>query len=202
MYISHLGKLKITKHPGDMILKVCNGCEQVVLVCEIEGDGMICTEWKRENQPVRSKDIISRCTDSSIITSTLTVTNARPSDSGKYHCAVKNQWCDTISNPAQVTVKSMWPVKYNNYIKSTYFEFTMHIHMHVMYKVVYVCLFTKKICIDLCHYTSTHICTYVLLYTHVLTIDENVKLFSYSTNHHKTTYSAGCSYSPKCYIPL
>lgn len=97
----------IIKHPGDAILKVYKGCEQVVLFCDIEGDGMICSEWKRENQPVKNKDIVLQPSDNSTIRSTLTIANARPSDSGKYHCEIKNQWSEIMSKPVQVTVKSM-----------------------------------------------------------------------------------------------
>lgn len=101
-----VGKPVITKHPADTILKVCEGCEQVVLVCEIESDGVICTEWKRENQPVRNKNIILQSNDNSVITSQLIITNAHPNDSGKYHCVVKNHWREIVSQAAQVTVKS------------------------------------------------------------------------------------------------
>ena len=91
------------------MLKVNDGYEQVVLVCEIEGDGIINAEWKRENQPVRNMcNNITNTNDSSIVTSTLTITNARPSDSGKYQCKVNNQWCETMSKPAQVTVRSKY----------------------------------------------------------------------------------------------
>ena len=89
-------------------MKVYDGYEQVVLVCEIEGDGIINAEWKRDNQPVRNMDHNITSSDNSlIVTSTLTITNARPSDLGKYHCKVNNQWCEVVSKPAQVTVQSM-----------------------------------------------------------------------------------------------
>ena len=89
------------------MLKVYDGYEQVVLVCEMEGDGIITAEWKRENQPVRNMDDITHPGDSSLATATLTIPNARPSDSGKYQCKVKNQRCEITSEPAQVTIESM-----------------------------------------------------------------------------------------------
>ena len=109
--IINVGTLRIVKHPSDTVLKVYDGYEQVVLVCEIEGDGNITAEWKRENQPVRNMDSITRPDDSSLVTSTLTITNARPSDSGKYQCEVKNQRYEITSEPAQVTVQSMYVCK-------------------------------------------------------------------------------------------
>ena len=91
------------------MLKVYDGYEQVVLVCEIKGDGIINAEWKRENQPVRNMyHNITNTDGSSIVISTLTIINARPSDSGKYQCKVNNQWCETMSKPAQVTVQSTY----------------------------------------------------------------------------------------------
>ena len=126
-HIVIIGQLRITKHPDDGVLNIFNGDEQVVLVCEAVGDGIVSTEWKRENQPVTTcyRSIISQYNNNSAVTSTLTITNAQPSDSGRYHCVVSNQWLEVISESAQVTVKSMCINISINFVKKvSYFIFT------------------------------------------------------------------------------
>lgn len=124
-YIIILGQLSITKHPDDAVLNIFNGDEQVVLVCEAVGDGIVSTEWKRENQPVTNRSIISHYNNNSAVISTLTITKAQPSDSGKYHCVVSNQWLEVISESVQVTVKSMCVnIRINFETKVSYFIYT------------------------------------------------------------------------------
>ena len=88
------------------MLSILSDNKEVMLTCNVNGDDIIGGYWERVNDdplPV-SNNISSLSNDKRTLT--MTISRARPTHSGKYHCIAYSQWGVAQSKDVQVTITS------------------------------------------------------------------------------------------------
>ena len=92
--------------PDDQVLSIVSDNKEVMLTCNVNGDDITGGYWERMNNdslPV-SNNMSSLSNDKRTLT--ITISRARPTHSGMYHCVVYSQWGVAQSRNVQVTITS------------------------------------------------------------------------------------------------
>ena len=100
------GRPSVSGMSDDQQLSIVSGNEQVMLTCNVNGDDITGGYWERVNNnplPV-SNNMSSLSNDKRTLT--ITISRARPTHSGMYHCVVYSQWGVAQSRNVQVTITS------------------------------------------------------------------------------------------------
>ena len=89
----------------DQELSIVSGNEQVLLTCNVNGDDITGGYWERVNDSLPNRNNMSSLSNNKR-TLTITISRARPTHSGTYHCVVYSQWGVAQSSNVQVTITS------------------------------------------------------------------------------------------------
>ena len=88
----------------DQQLSIVSDIEKVILICNANGDDITGGYWERVNDAPVSNNMSSLSNDKRTLT--ITISRARPTHSGRYHCVVYSQWGVAQSSNVQVTITS------------------------------------------------------------------------------------------------
>ena len=90
---------------NDQILSIVSGNEEVMLTCNVTGDNITGGYWERVNDdPLPDNNMSSLSNNKRTLT--ITISRARPTHSGMYHCVVYSQWGVAQSRNVQVNIIS------------------------------------------------------------------------------------------------
>ena len=103
MIIVYTGRPSVTSIPSNQELSIVSGNEEVMLTCTVTGDNITGVYWKRTDGSQHS-NMSSLSNDNRTLT--ITISEARPTHSGRYRCVVYSQWGVAQSRNVQVTISS------------------------------------------------------------------------------------------------
>ena len=87
------------------MLSIVSGDEEMMLTCNVNGDDITGGYWERVNDPLPVSNNMSSLSNDKR-TLTITISRARPTHSGRYHCVVYSQWGVAQSRNVTMTITS------------------------------------------------------------------------------------------------